>query len=382
MVTIGMLRETNPLDCRVAVTPSVVRHVVESGAAVWVETGAGNCAKFPDADYLRAGARIGYSPGEVIRRSDLVVMITTPGLEELSLCEPGQAVMAFFHMAAVGKGIFGRLVEGRVTSLGCEIVQTADGRLPLLAAMSEIAGQMTVPVAAHLLRSSVGGRGILLGGSPGIPPAEVVILGAGTVGTWAARAAHANGAQVTVFDKDAQKLRRLMEHLPNIATALADPDAIGPAVAGADVVIGAVLVAGARTPHVVTREMVETMKPGSVIIDVAIDQGGCVETSRPTTIADPTFLYHGVLHYCVPNLTADMGRSASIALGQALMPYLIDVAQQGLVGALRSRQDLARGVYTFAGHCVNASLASAWGAECADLAVLLEESAETRAVAR
>jgi alanine dehydrogenase len=193
--------------------------------------------------------------------------------------------------------------------------------LPVLAVFSEIAGQMAISIAAQLLRSSWGGRGILLGGSPGAPPAHLVILGAGVVGARAARTAVAAGAQVTVLDVDPAKLRRIIEHTPNVATGLADEETVAAAVAAADVVIGAALVAGAKTPHVVTRQMVENMKHGSAIIDISIDQGGSVETSRPTTLADATFVYHGVTHYCVPHLTADVGRSTSVGrAGAAPLP--------------------------------------------------------------
>jgi len=328
---------------------------------------------FRDHEYIRAGGSIAYSPAEVIHRSELVVKISTPRAEELDLSPGGTALMAFYHMAVAGQAIFQRLIDREITAIGCEIVATEDGRLPVLAAASEIAGQMAIPLATHLLRSSSGGRGILLGGSPGVPPAHVVILGAGVVGTWAARTATATGARVTALDIDSEKLRRLIEHVPHVSTALADPESIAAAVTSADVVIGAVLVAGSKTPHVVTRQMVEAMKPGSVIIDLAIDQGGCVETSRLTTIAEPTFIYNGVVHYCVPNMTADMGRSTSIAIAQALMPYLLRLAEQGVEGALLHCSDLARGVYTYRGECVHARLAAAWNVPCRDLAELIAE---------
>jgi alanine dehydrogenase len=286
--------------------------------------------------------------------------------------------MAFLHMAVAARPLLERLVERWVTAIGCEIIETREGRLPVLAAISEIAGQMTTPLAMHLLRSSSGGRGILLGGSPGVPPAHVVILGAGAVGTWAARAASASGAQVTVLDIDTEKLRRLMVHLPNVVTGLADPDSVAAAAASADVLIGAVLVAGRKTPHVVSKEMVDSMRPGSVIIDVAIDQGGCVETSRPTTLSDPTYIHNGVLHYCVANLTADMGRSTSMALAQALLPYMLRISQHGIEGALRKSPELARGVYTHAGACVQAGLAETLGIECRPLSELLGEGGVRR----
>ena len=360
-MNIGVIRESGAFDRRVALTPAVARRLVEQGHTVWVESQAGAGAMFRDDDYLAAGAQLAFSHAEAIRRSELVAKISAPTLEELDSFTPGAALLAFYHMAVAGRAVFERLISGAITAIGCEIIQTADGRLPVLAPISEIAGRMIVSVAAHLLRSSNGGRGILLGGSPGLPPAHVVILGAGTVGTWAARTATANGARVTVLDVDPEKLRRLMDHVPYVATCLADSESVSGAVASADVVIGAVLVAGAKTPHVVTRAMVDSMQPGSVVLDVAIDQGGCVETSRPTTLAEPSFSYRGVTHYCVPNLTADLGRSTSMALAQALLPYLLEIGRHGVEGALARVPELERGVYTHNSECVRAELAQGWG---------------------
>ncbi|HMC60741.1 MAG TPA: NAD(P)-dependent oxidoreductase, partial [Candidatus Solibacter sp.] len=306
-------------------------------------------AMFRDPEYLRAGAQVAYSPAEVIQRSLLVAKIGRPTAEELSDCPPEMALMAFYHMAVADRGVLDALAGRCLTAIGCEIIQQDDGRLPVLAAISEIAGQMTVPIAAHLLRSSSGGRGILLGGTAGVPPARVVVLGVGTVGFAAARTAAAAGARVTAFDRDPRRLRHTMEHAPAVETCLCDDDAIAEAVAAADVVIGAVLIAGTRTPHVVTRAMVEQMKPGSAVIDVSIDQGGCIETSRPTTIAEPTFVHKGVTHFCVPNFTADLGRSASVAIAQALLPYMLTIARHGVDSALEKCPDLARGVFTLRG---------------------------------
>jgi alanine dehydrogenase len=360
-MNIGVIRERDVLERRVALTPSVIRQLVEHGNTLWVEQGAGDGALFRDDDYIRAGAQIAYSSPEVIHRSELVIKVSVPSLEELEFFPRGTALMAFYHMAVAARPLLEFLMERAITAIGCEIIQTDEGRLPVLTAISEIAGQMTIPVAMHLLRSSSGGRGMLLGGSPGVPPAHVVILGAGVVGTWAARAASASGAHVMVLDIETDKLRRLIQHLPNVSTGLADPDSVASAVASADVLIGAVLVAGRKTPHVVTRQMVESMQPGAVIIDVAIDQGGCVETSRPTTLAEPTFVYNRVLHYCVPNLTADMGRSTSMALAQALLPYLLRIGATGMESALRNCPDLARGAYTHSGACVRRGLAEILG---------------------
>jgi alanine dehydrogenase len=358
-MNIALIREGRPFDRRVALTPPVVRHLVEAGHSVWVEAGAGEGAVFPDEEYIRAGARIVYSQEDVLHRSELVARISTPVISELRQCPHGMTLMAFYHMAVADRVVLDRLLQQSITAIGLEVIQRDDGTLPVLRAVSEIAGQMTIPIAAHLLRSSSGGRGVLLGGSPGIPPAHVVILGAGVVGRWAAHTACAAGARVTVLDVEPEKLRRLMEHIPNVQTCLAESDSIAQFVASADVVIGAVLVAGSRTPHVVTRVMVESMKPGSAIIDVAIDQGGCVETSRPTTIAEPTFVHHGVTHYCVPNLTADMGRSTSVAVAQAILPYLLRIGELGIAKAIERVSDIARGVYTHEGKWVGRGAAEA-----------------------
>ena len=333
----GVIRERVPQDRRVAMTPAVVRRLVEAGHTVWVESGAGLGAMFPDAEYVAAGAQLAYSPAQVLQRSDVAAKISSPTPAELELCRPGLVLLAFYHLAVAERRVWNLLQEREITAVGLEIVETEDGAHPVLAPVSEIAGRATISIAAHLLRSSSGGRGILLGGTRGVPPAHVVILGAGAVGCAAAHAAAAAGARVTALDIDPLRLQRL----DGMATALARTDAVLAAVVAADVVIGAVLIAGARTPHVVTRAMVEAMKPGAAILDVSIDQGGCVETSRPTTLADPTFSYRGVIHYCVPNLTADLGHSTSVAVAEAVAPYLLDLGARGL-----EHPDLLRGLYT------------------------------------
>lgn len=356
----GVIRERGASDRRVALTPAVVRRLTSAGHTVWVERGAGAGALFPDPEFIRAGAQIAYSPAEVIQRSQVLVKISTPSADEVRLCSPGMTVMAFFHLAIAEPAVLRELLDRSLTAIGCEIVQTDDGRLPVLAAVSEIAGQMSVPIAAHLLRSSSGGRGILLGGTPGLPPAHVVILGAGSVGNAAARTAAAAGSRVTVLDVNPGQLRKLLDRLPRVETCLADPEAIAHHVVSADVLIGAVLVAGSKAPHVVTRAMVENMKPGAAVIDVSIDQGGCVETSRPTSIAEPTFQYHGVTHFCVPNFTADLGRTSSVAIAQAMLPYLTEIGENGVDEALERCAALGRGVYTHGGKSVGATLGEGW----------------------
>jgi alanine dehydrogenase len=348
-MNIGVVRERGPFDRRVALTPPVVRRLAGAGHTVWVESSAGDGAMFPDTAYMRAGAHIAYSPAEVIGRADLVTKVSRPTPQEIGYCRPGTALMAFYHMAVADRDLLNALADRDLTAFGSEIIQLENGRRPVLAAISEIAGQMTVPIAAHLMRSSSGGRGILLGGTPGVPPARVMVLGAGAVGSAAARAAVAAGARVMAFDVAPSSLRRIIEHVRGVETCLADPDAIAEAVAGADVVIGAVLVGGTRSPHVVTRAMVEAMQPGSAIIDVSIDEGGCIETSRPTTLAQPTFVHKGVTHFCVPNFTADLGRSSSVAIAQAMLPYVLKIADCGVEEAVAGCSDLRRGLYTLCG---------------------------------
>src|SRR5579871_3587960 len=252
-MNIALIREGRPFDRRVVLTPPVVRHLVEAEHVVWMEAGAGEGALFPDADYARAGARLVYSQEDVLHRAELVARISTPSVTDLRHCPPGMTMMAFYHMAVADRVLMERLLAQSITAIGLEVIQRDDGQLPVLRPVSEIAGQMTVPIAAHLLRSSSGGRGVLLGGSPGVPPAHLVILGAGVVGSSAARTACAAGARVTVLDTNAEKLRKLLLHVPKLETCLAESESIGAYVAAADVVIGAVLVAGSRTPHVVTR---------------------------------------------------------------------------------------------------------------------------------
>jgi alanine dehydrogenase len=304
---------------------------------------------FKDADYQRAGAQIAYTPAEAIGRAELVTKISRPSPEVLDYCKPRTAFMAFYHMAVADRAFIDRLVERSITAVCCEVIEHKDGSLPVLAAISEIAGQMTVPIAAHLMRTSSGGRGILLGGTPGVPPARVVVIGVGSAGFAAVRGATGAGARVTAFDSDPRRLRHVMEHVPSVETCLSDEDAIAEAVIAADVVIGSVLVPGKRTPNVVTRAMVERMKHGTAMIDVSIDQGGCFETSHPTFLDEPTFVYEGVTHFCVPNFTADLGRSASIAIAQALLPYVLTIAKHGVSNALERCAGLSVAAFTLNG---------------------------------
>jgi alanine dehydrogenase len=338
-----------------------VYRLAGDGNEIWVERGAGEPSMIRDDDYVAAGARIAYSKAEVLDRCHLVPKVAIPTPEEAARLTSESTVMAFCHLAVRGRPLVERLLKRRVTMIGYEVIEEDGGGLPVLGAISQIAGQMSISIAANLFRSGAGGRGILLGGSPEVAAAHIVILGAGVMGASAARTALRVGARVTVLDIDRSKLQRLQESLHGAVVALADQEAVAEAVASADVLIGAVLVAGRKAPHIVTRRMVETMQRGSVIIDAAIDQGGCIETSRPMALSDPPYIEHGVIHYAVPNMTADLSRAASMALAQVLTPYLRIIAKQGIDAAMSERPELRRGAYTHAGSCARRSLAEALG---------------------
>jgi alanine dehydrogenase len=280
----------------------------------------------------------------------------------------GQMVLAFHHLAAAPRAFVEELLETGATLIGYEILEDVRADIPVLHAMSEIAGQLSVHVGAHYLETQSGGRGVLLGGATGIPRAGVAILGAGVVGLWAARTALGNGAQVTVIDARESAVERAGVALgAGASVMLADDATIASAVARADLLIGAILNRGAKTPLAVKRSAVETMKPGSVIIDVSIDQGGCVETSRPTTLSDPVYSDRGVTHYCVPNMASAVGHSASVALTRALMPFVLKLAREGLESAISTDAGLAAGIYVHRGHLVSEAVARAFGIEAEPL---------------
>lgn len=369
---VGVPKEIHRHEHRTGLTPSAVARLVERGHGVVVEKGAGADAHFSERDYERSGAQIVYSRQEAYQRSDLVCRVGTLAREELDLLRPGSILASFQHLAVAPRATLDRLRALEVTVLGYEVIGDGQGGLPVLVPVSEMAGQMAVQIAAGLLRSESGGRGILLGQVPGVPPPTVLIVGAGTVGTSAARQALAAGAHVIVVDAELRRLRRITETLQGrVVTAVAGLDRLERFTAIADVVIGAVLVPGGRAPFLVTEAMVRAMKAGSVVVDVAIDQGGCVETSRPTTLGDPTFVAHGVTHYCVPNMTADIPRTASRALANAALPYLTEVADLGLDEAARRDPGLAQGIYLHRGVLVHPRVGETLGLPVADLAGLL-----------
>jgi alanine dehydrogenase len=359
---IGIPRETRAGEHRVALTPWGVKTLVQRGHRVWVETGAGSWAGHPDADYQSAGATVAFSRLEPFARGRLVAAVAAPEPSAYELLQSGQVVFAFWHLPAMRPEDVRALAAREVCAVGLEAIEDARGNAPVLTSMSEIAGGLAVTVGGGLLLNEFGGKGILLGGAPGVPPAQLVILGAGVVGRSAARAALGLGAQVTLLDASVERLRLAAAELGRpLTTMLVSRPNLEKALAFADLVLGAVAVHGQRAPVLVTREMLALMKPRSVVLDLSIDMGGCFETSRPTFFPNPTYEVDGILHFCVPNLPAVAARSTSLALTNAVLPYLIDVADAGLEAALRSRVDLRRGVYLHGGGCTRSSLARATG---------------------
>jgi alanine dehydrogenase len=360
---IGVPRERHVDEHRVGLTPAGVELLTAAGHVCSVESDAGRGAGFSNIDYERAGGRIVYSTEEAHGRADLVFRVGLVTEEEAAWLQPGAIVAGFLHLAARRRTVVEAFLEKRITAIAYETIQD-DGALPVLMPLSQVAGRMVPQVAAWLLQNDRGGKGILLGGVPGVPPAEVVIIGAGTVGAAAARAFLGIGATVYLLDRDLARLQHIDETCAGGRRPImmvSHPFNIRKTVRFADVLVGAVLVPGARTPVVVTREMVKSMKPRSVILDVAIDQGGCVETSRPTTHRDPTFVEEGMIHYCVPNMTSVVARTATHALNNAMWPFMWEIARLGLDEALNRMPALKRGVATHASHVVNAALAAHLG---------------------
>ncbi len=371
-MNIGVLSERVSSESRVCLTPAGARNLVMHGHRVVVESGAGALARFGDEEYQDAGAWVVYDREEVLGRSDLALKVSQLKGSEAEWLREGQAVMAFHHMAAAGRDLVDCLRARGATLIGYEVIEDAQGDLPILHAMSEIAGQLAVHVGGHYLETRAGGRGILLGGGTGIPPAHVVILGAGVVGQWAGRIAAGNRAQVTLLDSSVSALRSAETALGRgVITEVADPRAIARAAAYADVLIGAVLIRGEKTPNLVTRDMVEGMKRGSVIVDVSIDQGGCVETSRPTTLEDPIYVESDVTHYAVPNMSSAVARTASLALTHALLPFVTALADQGVETALKEDPGLRAGVYTYRGELVSEGVARTFAMPCQKISELV-----------
>jgi len=357
ITTVGVPREIKTAEGRVALTPDGVREFERMGINVHVETGAGEGASIPDSDYVAAGADIVPTAADAWSQQ-MVVKVKEPKPEEFGLLRPDLTLFTYLHLAAY-PAVAEALIANKTTAFAYETVQARDGSLPLLAPMSEVAGRLAPQMGAHFLERTHGGRGVLMGGAPGVRPARVVVLGAGNVGWNAAWIAAGMEAEVVLLDKNLDRLRYVDQiHRGRITTLASNRGAIERSVAEADLVIGAVLVAGGRAPVVVTEEMVRSMKPGSVIVDVAVDQGGCIETTRETTHTDPTYVQHGVVHYAVGNMPGAVPHTSTYALTNATLPYLLDVAVNGAVVAATDAP-VAHGLNTIGGHVTNKAVADA-----------------------
>lgn len=372
---IGVCREKKNNEFRVALTPAAAKSLVDAGHQVLIEQGAGEGSGFEDDEYAGVGALIVPDADTVFQSAELLLQVKEPDPSDYDRLKPGQILFAYLHLAA-DPGLTRVLLERQVTAIGYETVQLDNNSLPLLTPMSEIAGRMALQVGAQFLERTRGGRGVLLGGVPGVPPADVVILGGGVVGTNAAKVAIGLGARVTIIDINIDRLRYLDDMFGGRVTTLySNPHNIAGAVRRADLLIGAALVPGAKAPQLVTDAMVASMKPGAVIIDVAIDQGGAIATcDRTTTHSDPVYVKHGVLHYAVPNMPGAVPRTSTVALSNATLPYVLELANSGLEAAIARNRALARGVNTYQGAVTHAGVASAHGLEYTPLEKLLDQA--------
>jgi alanine dehydrogenase len=358
---IGVPREIKVHEYRVGLVPAGVRELSAAGHEVIVESGAGNGIGVSDTQYEACGAKVVPSASQVFANAELIVKVKEPQPRECAMLRPGQVLFTYLHLAADAEQARGLMKSG-ATAIAYETVTGRNGTLPLLTPMSEVAGRMSIQVGANCLQKAQGGFGVLLGGVPGVPPAKVVILGGGVAGTHAAEMAVGLRADVTVVDRSVDRLRELSTIFGGaLRTAYSTTETIERLVVDADLVIGAVLLVGAAAPKLVTHSMVRKMKTGAVVVDIAIDQGGCFETSHPTTHAEPTFVVDGVIHYCVANMPGAVPRTSTFALTNATLPYVRAIAELGWDAALKSDAGLAAGLNVHAGRIVHPAVATALG---------------------
>ena len=369
---IGVPLEIKDQEFRVALTPAGAHELASAGHEVLVESDAGAGSRLDDDAYRSAGARIVPRAEDVWADAEMIVKVKEPLESEYGFLRPGLVLFTFLHLAGVPE-LTGVLCSARATALGYETVELPNGDLPLLAPMSEIAGRLAAQVAAHYLEHPAGGMGRLFGGIAGVPPATITILGVGSAGRHAAIVAAALGGNVTAFDRRVDRLRWLLEHhdMGNIVTAVAVPAVVARVVMESDVVIGAILRPGERAPRVVTREMVRSMPDRSVIVDISVDQGGCVETTHPTTHTAPVYYEEGVLHYAVPNMPGAVPHTSTRALCNATLPYILSIADSGVENTARRDRALAKGINIFSGALVSQAVAESLGLEAEPLERLI-----------
>ncbi len=358
---IGVPKEVKADEYRVAMMPVGADVLVRAGHEVYIEADAGIGSGFADDAYTKVGAKIVRSAEEIFTNSDLLIKVKEPQPQEIKLFHEGQIVFTYLHFAA-SKELTQACQKTGITAIAYETIKDKAGRLPLLTPMSEIAGKMSIQEGAKYLEKPMRGRGILLGGVPGVPPANVVVLGAGIVGTNAAKVAAGLGSNVVLMDVNLERLRYLDDVMPaNVSTIFSDPHTVREHLASADLVVGAVLIPGAIAPRLVTRQDLTTMKPGAVIVDVAIDQGGCFETSRPTTHQQPTYDVEGIIHYCVTNMPGAVGRTSTMALCNATLPYALKIANKGFEAAAAEDPGFAEGINLVAGKITSPAVANSLG---------------------
>jgi alanine dehydrogenase len=378
-VIVGLPKEIKDNEYRVGLTPAGVRALTDAGHQVIVEKSAGEGSGFDDMLYQKAGGKIINSADDVWEQAEMIVKVKEPIAPEYPRMREGHLLFTYLHLAP-DKELTAQLLKRKVTGIAYETITDRRGSLPLLTPMSEVAGRMAIQVGAHFLEKMAGGRGILLGGVPGVPAARVVIIGGGVVGTNAAKIAVGMGANVTIIDNNLDRLRELDDiFLTKIATLASSAYMIHDAISTADLIVGAVLVPGASAPKLVTRNMLKDVPNGAVIVDVAVDQGGCIETTHPTTHSDPTYYVEGVLHYCVANMPGAVPRTSTFALTNATLPYALKLASKGFFEAVRSDEGLKAGVNTYAGHCTYEAVAAAQGLPYTGLDALVEVTSASTA---
>ncbi|MBX5480410.1 MAG: alanine dehydrogenase [Myxococcaceae bacterium] len=373
---IGVPKEIKTREYRVGMVPAGVAALTKKGHTVLVEKGAGIGSGIPDSEFERVGATMIKSADEVWRRAEMIVKVKEPLPPEYTRMQPGQIIYTYFHLSGVDPELTRVLLRKKVAAVAYETVQLDDGSLPLLRPMSEVAGKMAIQVGAASLEKEHGGKGILVGGVPGVRRARVTIIGGGVVGSNAAKVAVGMGADVTILDKNVNQLAYLDDVFLGRANVIfSDMETIAEAVREADLVVGAVLVPGAAAPKLVSEELIKQMSPGSVVVDVAVDQGGCIETCKPTTHDNPTFEKHGVIHYCVANMPGAVPRTSTFALTNVTLPYAELIANKGLREAVKSNRALARGVNTLDGHCTYEAVAHDLGYDYVPLEDVLNGTA-------
>lgn len=371
-MNIGVINESNKIENRAGLSPTGVSLLVERGHAVYFQAGAGLKSGYSNEEYTSLGAKIVFTKEEAFGRSDVVLNISPLDEEECKLVKKDQVLFGFHHLAVSRKCNVEGMLKKNVTMLGYEVIQKEDEELPFIESLSEIAGQMCLVISGHYLQTSQGGRGLVIGGVVSVPPATAVVIGSGVLARSAIKAMLGAGAQTIALGRDMNRLRELEEMTSGrLVTLMASQYNLVRMVKVADILIGAVLRPGEKAPVLITRDMVKSMKKGSVLIDLAIDQGGCSETSRLTTLEHPTYVDEGIIHYCVPNITSTVSRTSTKVLSNMVVPYLLEIANKGIDQTLEENASLARGVYIYKGHLVKESVAERFSMPYKELSSLL-----------